>query len=318
MKLLVTRHDKIGDFVTMLPLLKAIKSQHPTVHLTVLVARVNVALTQALPYVDAVIEYTPQHFWTLCRRLRAERFDASISGFIDGRIGRLLWCAGISQRIAPATKLAQIWFNRRLTQRRSQVEKTEWAYNLDLGRTLFADLPTDVAHPLLPRELFDRFATTPAAMPKTVVLHAGSGGSTDGNLRAADYVRLARAVAMLPNVHAVFTFGPDDGAVRETIAALLAQQNMDVPLLPPFSSLLSLCAYLRDCTLFVSTSTGPMHLAGALNIGTVSFFGISRFASSLRWSPLNDPLLQSNFMVPSDYDGAFYQTVEQSVVERLR
>jgi ADP-heptose:LPS heptosyltransferase len=151
---------------------------------------------------------------------------------------------------------------------------------------------------LVPRALLDE---TPVAevlraydSRKIVVFHPGYGGSSDGNLPLADYIRLARIASEIPGVHVVFTFGPDDLAAYEQVRASL---DFEADLVQSLPSLWAFCAFLQACTLFVSTSTGPMHLAGAVNTQTLSFFGVSAFASSRRWEPLNERDQQSNFML---------------------
>jgi ADP-heptose:LPS heptosyltransferase len=263
---------------------------------------VNEAFARQIPFIDDVLLYEPgwRGFFQTIHRLKQARVFASISCFIDTRLGCLLWLAGIPTRIGPATKLAQIFFNGRVVQRRSRVEKPEWAYNLDLGRSLFPSLPQAFRRPLLvpPATVLD---DTPAAEilracrgRKVVVFHPGFGGSSDGNLALVDYIRLARIASEIPGVHVVFTFGPDDLAVYEQVRVNL---DFDADLVQSLPSLLAFCAFLQACTLLVSTSTGPMHLAGAVNAQTLSFFGASAFASSRRWEPLNARDRQSNFML---------------------
>jgi ADP-heptose:LPS heptosyltransferase len=67
------------------------------------------------------------------------------------------------------------------------------------------------------------------------------------------------------------------------------------------STLLDYCYLIRDSELLISTSTGPMHLAGALNIKTVSFFGGSLFASPKRWQTVNDLSKQYNFIINQNF-----------------
>ena len=130
MKILVTRHDKIGDFVTMLPVCKVLKEQ--TDHkIYMLVSKVNVPLAKELVFLDGVIEYSSNKK-ELIKQIKSHNFDVSISGFIDNDLGYILWRSKIKKRIAPATKLAQVFFNKRLKQRRSQVKKREFEYNLEL------------------------------------------------------------------------------------------------------------------------------------------------------------------------------------------
>jgi len=299
---LVTRHDKIGDFVLALPLCWAIKHVSPETKLTVLVARVNEALARQIPFIDEVLLYEPgwRGFVQTLHRLKRARVLASISCFIDTRLGFLLWWAGIPSRIGPSTKFAQIFFNGRVVQRRSCVEKPEWAYNLDLGRSFFPSLPQTFPRPLLtvPRAVLD---DTPVAAilragskQKIAVFHPGFGGSSDGNLALVDYIRLARIASGTPGVRVVFTFGPDDLAPYEQVRTSL---DFEADLVQSLPSLWAFFAFLQVCTLFVSTSTGPMHLAGAVNTQTLSFFGATAFASSRRWEPLSEPQRQSNFML---------------------
>jgi len=81
MKILITRHDKIGDFVTMLPVCKVLKEQ--TDHtIVMLVAKVNIALAKELEFIDDVIEYTDDSK-ALIETIKAHKFDVSISGYID-------------------------------------------------------------------------------------------------------------------------------------------------------------------------------------------------------------------------------------------
>ena len=55
MNLLITRHDKIGDFVVTLPLFKAIKEQYPNAKLTALVSKVNFDFAKNIDFIDDVI-----------------------------------------------------------------------------------------------------------------------------------------------------------------------------------------------------------------------------------------------------------------------
>jgi len=70
--------------------------------------------------------------------------------------------------------------------------------------------------------------------------------------------------------------------------------------------------------LFVSTSTGPMHLAGLTNTSTLSFFGSNLFASSKRWATISDKNLQNNFETPLNYDEQFYKKVEDTMINIIK
>ena len=304
-RLLITRHDKIGDFVLALPLCKAIKIAYPQIQISVLVSKVNSNFAQSLDFIDNVILYSEDFRETLAN-IKEQQFDASISCFIDSRLGYLLWRAAIPRRIAPATKLAQLYFDERIVQRRSRVEKTEWQYNLDLGRNLLKLNEPALTPPLIQ---FQNVA------PKNrVVLHPGSGGSSDGNLRIDDYLSLAKRASQVPELEVVFTFGPDDQETYHRIKSLL---DFPATLIQSNMRLIEFCRFLAESRLLISTSTGPMHLAGAVNTPTISFFGDSLFASSKRWAAVSSTERQHNFMLGKDYSREILTNIEAAMLNTL-
>jgi len=299
MNILITRHDKIGDFMTMLPVCKVLKEQ--TNHqIVMLVSKVNVSIAQKLDFIDDVIEYSEDTF-TLLKKLAPYKFDVSISGYIDINLGFSLFLARIPIRIGPATKIAQIFFNKKIKQRRSRVEKTEWAYNLDLLKQFDNSIDMNFSTPLVtfdsPREDF-------------IIFHAGFGGSSDGNLKLDEYLSLAKKASKSTNV--VFCFGPDDLEVKEYIV-----NNLDfkASIRDDFTSLWDYTTFIAKSKLFVSTSTGPMHLAGLTNTPTLSFFGSNLFASSKRWATISDKKYQYNYEIPPNYDKEFYDIIEKKLME---
>ncbi|MFA7084668.1 MAG: glycosyltransferase family 9 protein [Arcobacteraceae bacterium] len=304
MNLLITRHDKIGDFCVTLPLFKALKEQYPKIKITALVSKVNFKFAQNIEFIDDVILYDKNDLKKTLQTIKEKKFDASISCFIDTTLGKMLFKSGIKIRVAPATKLAQIFFNKRVKQRRSKVEKTEWQYNLDLAKKIFPDIKLDFTRPLLNFE---------QKKEKRVVFHPGFGGSSDGNLSLDDYVNLARSITN-KEYEIVFSFGPDDGVSKEYI-----EKNLDfkATIFDSQVSLYEFTKYLASSFLFVSTSTGPMHLAGAVNIKTLSFFGDSLFASAKRWATMSEETKQNNFCVGKNYSQNIYEKIEKRLKEIL-
>lgn len=302
MNLLITRHDKIGDFCVTLPLFKAIKEQYSNTKVTALVSKVNFEFAKNIEFIDDVILYDKNDLEKTLQNIKDKKFDASISCFIDTALGKMLFKSRIKKRVAPATKIAQIFFNIRVTQRRSRVEKTEWQYNLDLAKKLFPDIKLDFTRPLLKFE---------EKKEKRVIFHPGFGGSSDGNLSLDDYLNLARSISK-SSYEIVFSFGPDDADSKEYI-----EKNLDfkATIFDSRISLYEFTRYLACSFLFVSTSTGPMHLAGASNTKTLSFFGNSLFASAKRWATISSLENQNNFMLSADYSKEDYLKIEKKLME---
>src|SRR5690554_1637864 len=229
-RLLVVRNDKLGDFMLAWPALARLKAASPAPHVSVLVPAYTAPIARLCPWIDEVLidpgdtaSRTEQR--RLLGEVKAARFDALLTLFSTPRIGWLGWRSGIPLRLAPATKWAQLFYNRRVVQRRSRSEKPEYRYNVELAEALLGELdlaPTAAPEPPywpLPegerraqrRRLAEELALDPTR-PRAF-LHGGSGGSAV-NLSPEQFARLAREVdARLPmeqRAQWVLTAGPGE------------------------------------------------------------------------------------------------------------
>lgn len=308
------RNDKIGDFMLAWPSLALLRAALPAGEIHALVPRYTRELAEACPWIDAVVEDPgPEAGGRALRGLAAElrrrRFDAALTLFSTTRIGIALAAARIPYRLAPATKIAQVFHNRRLRQRRSRSEKPEYAYNLDLARRLLADHgvapPPDPRPPVwrlpaaetagLDRRLRTAHGIAPEA--RIVVLHPGSGGSA-ANLAPAQYAELARRLQPAFPVHFLVTAGPGEEAGAEALARRLRGDGLAASALPPRAGLVDFARHLALAALFIGGSTGPLHIAGALDVPTAAFYPRRRSATPLRWQTLNSPGRRLAFTPP--------------------
>lgn len=315
MNILVVRNDKLGDFMLAWPAFALLKHYLPHSHVTALVPAYTAPMARLCPWLDAVLLDDPAAGGlALARQLRAGRFDALLTLFSTGRVGLAGCLAHIPYRLAPATKLAQLCYNHRLVQRRSRSEKPEYAYNTDLVRRLLQDhgraavVPEANADPLaaeLTRPLL-RFPDTAAAGAefrrrhgfapdaRLVFIHPGSGGSAR-NLTVEQYAHLARALR--GPLACVVGCGPGEEWLAERLAALLGEMPHTILRSP------DLAAYARHIALadlFLSGSTGPLHIAGALDVPTAAFYPRRRSATPLRWQTLNAPARRLAFTPPEE------------------
>ena len=148
-----------------------------------------------------------------------------------------------------------------------------------------------------------------------IIFHAGFGGSSEGNLNIDDYIKLAKVAIKKTNV--VFTFGPDDAKIKRQITKKIQQEKLNIEIKDNFKDIWEFTKYIAQSKLFVSTSTGPMHLAGLTNTPTLSFFGNSLFASSKRWATISETNKQNNFEVPTNYDNSFYKIIESKLLKLI-
>jgi len=305
---LLTRHDKIGDFITALPMAKVLKEQ-TSCKIIFLVSSINYPLAKNVPYIDEVIVFE-KNLFKMVKKIRQFGIDISISAYIDTFLGLVLFLSGIKIRIAPSTKIAQIFFNKKIVQRRSKVEKTEWEYNLDLLKAFDKNLDITYRPPYLLH-----FFAYPVIHPY-IIFHPGFGGSSDGNLTKEDYWNLIVKANKFVDVY--ITFGPDDKKIKDFFKLKIKNKKLKIMIKDDFKDIWEFTKFISKSKLFVSTSTGPMHLAGFANIPTLSFFGDNLFASSKRWATISEKKLQNNFEVPKNYDKNFYKKVENRLIELIK
>ena len=147
-KILIVRNDKLGDFILIYPALALLKKSIPHIHIAVLVPKYTADMAKTCPWIDDLIidpgsDASFFQQYKLLQKLRKQKFDSLITIYSTFRIGFLAFLTRIKYRLAPATKIAQIFYNHRLTQRRSRSQKPEFEYNVDLIKKILYDFNID-------------------------------------------------------------------------------------------------------------------------------------------------------------------------------
>lgn len=315
--ILVIRNDKLGDFMLVWPALSLLKKQYPDCTITVLVPSYTEPMAQLCPWIDNVI-LDDQHkslfsdARKLARKFRQNKFDASISMYTEARTALATLLAGIPCRVSPATKVAQIYSNQRLRQRRSTSSKPEHEYNTDLARYfigLQADTPASVQSPPYLRfddsvvqQLRNNYVTEHklSASAKLVLVHPGSGGSAV-NLSVTQYAKMIMEIGhQSDKAHFIITAGPGEENTANELSSLI--KNTEHSVYISRHGLVAFSQFIAMCDVFISGSTGTLHIAGALDIPTVAFYSARQSATSLRWQTLNRDSTRISFS-PDKYTG---------------
>ncbi|MCW8983220.1 MAG: glycosyltransferase family 9 protein [Gammaproteobacteria bacterium] len=324
-RILIVRNDKLGDFMLAWPTFALIKHYWPKVHITALVPEYTAAVAQLCPWIDELLIDHSDGALTLSRRIRRGKFDALLTLFSTGRVAIAAFLAAVPYRLAPATKIAQFGYNNRLTQRRSRSEKPEYLYNCDLGYKLLQDfnrlpedveptsdevdlLPSVIARPLLrfnddPQKLQNEFITKHRAIDDSILIfiHPGSGGSAN-NLSIEQFARLAHQIAekLKQKVLFVVTAGPGEEQIAQHLVDKISENDIAINFKSE-TGIEGFARILQIADLFISGSTGTLHIAGAMNCKTAGFYPRHRSATPLRWQTLNSPERRLAFTPP---DGA--------------
>lgn len=313
-KILIARNDKLGDFTLSLPVFALLKAALPDSTLTALVPEYTRPIAEMCPAIDNIIvdpgpDAGPAAQHALLDSVRAARFDAVLALFSTTRIGLLAWRACIPARYAPATKLAQVFYNHRLRQRRSRSLKPESEYNLDLARARLADrhvtIPPTPAPPYLHidgaevarlrAQLCRQHALSPDA--RLVFMHPGHGGSAN-NLSGQQFAELANRIQYPGPLAIVVSAGPGEVTQAHAVADAITAHTACV--YESNQGLRRFVEHIAFADLFISGSTGPLHVAGAMNRPTCGFYTKRRSATHLRWQTLSEPDRRLAFTPPPE------------------
>ena len=280
-----------------------LKHYNPANRIIACVAPLNYELASACEFIDEVIvDDGKSSIFEFAKKLRAAKIDASITLFSNTRVAVAQFLARIPTRIAPATKIAQIFYTHRVKQRRSEVKMAEFEYNLELAKTLFSDINIEYEKPLLKfddaKEVYEVFCTKNNITKEVIAFHVGFGGSSDANWNLDEYEVLIKEVLTQGKYQVVLTFGPDETELYKEMQERL--QGEDVVFYLSLEGLIYFAKLISNFRLFVSTSTGTYHLASLVGTPTMTFFADSLFASSARWKSVGDESLQEHFMIPQD------------------
>jgi heptosyltransferase-2 len=305
-RILVVRTDRIGDVVLATPLIRALRERFPTAFLAAMVRPYAAEILVGNPHLDEVVLDDPAGadrgtagFWRQVARLRRYRFDTALLLLPTRRLATLLLLAGIRTRIGVGTRLYQVLTFMRSVSRNKYVPlRHEADYCLDLGRAIGVeadDLTTELF--LSEAERRDGAAVLEAggAAPgdALVGIHAGSGASAP-NWRVEHYVELARRLLERADVTVVLTGSENERSFGSAFRALESTRVID---LIGKLSLREAMGVISRINVLVSASTGPMHLAAALGIPTVSMFCPLTACSPELWGPRGN---RAEIVLPSD------------------
>jgi heptosyltransferase-3 len=292
-KILVARTDRLGDLVLSLPVFAAGRTARPDWEFHALVSSACAPLVENDPNVAAV--------WTwdevggeaadadLVARLRAERFDAAVLLQFRAPLARLLRKAGIRRRYGPWSKPSSwLLLNRGVWQQRSRGGRHEMDLNLALLERILGRCSVESSLPRLhlaaAQEDIGRVFRCQEAPGARVVafVHPGSGGSAL-DWKPARFAAVASALADLPDWRVFVTGQGGDGPA--VLAMQAAALDSRVGILLNRYALREFLGVLSAGDVFIGPSTGPLHLAAALGLGTVGLYPPVSAMSPQRWGP---------------------------------
>jgi lipopolysaccharide heptosyltransferase II len=289
--LLIVRTDRIGDVVLSLPLAGAIKKYYPECRITFLLREYTKPLAENHPYVDEVLVLSDENGPSLFKNiklLKSKKFDACIIVNPGFKSSLILFLSKIKIRIGTGYRLYSFLFNKRVYEHRKYGEKHEFEFNLNLLKEIginekisenntrfFLNIKSESLEKI--KKMLTELEIV--KNDKLVLIHPGSGGSAV-DLPLQKMKELHKRISQLDNVKIIVT-----GSSDEIDICNLVNNNDSIFNLAGKLNLNELSALISLTDLFISNSTGPIHIAAALDRWIIGFYPKIPACSQNRWGP---------------------------------
>ncbi len=290
----------IGDVLLATPVMRALRASYDEV----------VALTA--PAHREVLEHDPDlaEIWTddvpfarQVARIRARRFDASVTTWATARSAALPFFGGVGVRAGQARRAYSALFTRRVVVRSELGDRaTHWTQILlDFARALGCDTrdATPVFNvPAGARASSRQLLAARGVGDAYVVLHPTRGiAAARERWPVARLAELARALGAAEGVPVVVTGAGGDRAIADAVAAAGGAISIGGA-----TTLGEFGAIAAGARAVVAMDSGPMHVAAATGAPTLGIFALQSDEPD-RWAPLGPrtAVLRATYPCPPNH-----------------
>lgn len=298
--ILVVRTDGIGDFVLTLPVFEAIKNNISS-NVSVLCLEMTSPLLKNNPYIDHIFTISKENEpTTQLSFLQKMNFDCLLVLVNDVWIQKhISYFKDIPVRIGPLSKLNMLFhYTHPMLQKRSRSIKNEAEYNLDLLTSIGISI-TELTRKKRVRpkiyltkeektyfsKKFSFLLHSVSSLKKSVVIHTGMKGSALN--WPLNYYQELIQLFLEKDVPVLLTgFGEHESKQNKILLNQYKSKfNSLIYDLSNQFNIRELCIFLEHVGLFIGGSTGPTHIANAVNTPIISIYPPIQVQSKTRWEP---------------------------------
>jgi lipopolysaccharide heptosyltransferase I len=289
MKILIIKLSAIGDVVQTLPALEAIKKTFPACAITWLVEEAAAGILEGHPLIDELLVSRRKqwlrmlknprtavhgvvHLFRFLRKLRGAHYDIAIDFQGLLKSGVLIGLARAARKIGfdRTREFSYVFLNERLPA--YDIEKHAIERYLDVARYLGAQDPSPACTLPIERErsiMKQRVEALRQQGRPLVAMNPVARWKTK-LWPEKNFADLADRLVEDKNAVVVFTGSPDDRGVNERIVSMMREKAINWAGETTLKELAALASY---SDLFITTDTGPMHLAAAAGAKVLALFG---------------------------------------------
>lgn len=290
--LLIVRTDRIGDVILSLPLAGIIKKHYPQCKVTFLVRNYTREIVEDHPHIDNVLILDETNgrvnLKSNISKIKKLGFDSSIIVYPTFSVSLIIFLSGISYRIGTGYRWYSFLFNEKIYEHRKYAGRHELEFNINLLRkfNIFEEITASnvkfdlPVNPNSDEKIVKVFRENGLddSMP-LIIIHPGSMGSSV-DLPIDKFKELIRLIVDNTVFQIILTGNNNERNLCEELVAKERVKNFAGEF-----SLSELISLINKADIFVSNSTGPIHIAAALNKYTIGFYPKLLACSAKRWGP---------------------------------
>ncbi len=287
--LLVVRNDRLGDTILALPTIPLLRQAFPDAQIYFWAAPQVAPLLRCVDGIEDVLESGDNESNAVAEKLSSLGIGTAFCLRPTFSNARALRRARIPERIGTARRWYSFLFNRRINLPRRGEKRHEADLNLDLlaavgvrGDAHFPEitLPANVEEKI--GQLFAGSSEAPGSQSSFIVIHPGSGGSTQ-NWSPKYFKEIAARLAVRSSKRIVVT-----GSLFEEELCYEVSNDHCLNLCGK-TDLLELATLLKHADLLITNSTGSLHLAVALGTKVIGLYPPLADNMPDRWGPYGHP-----------------------------
>ena len=303
-RFLLIRTDRIGDTILTLPAVTALRSQYRDAFIAFLAQPYTVPLIEQYVGIDISLSYEPhgrhkgwQGLSKLSHELQELNFDAALLFYPRVKLAFAIAKAGIPVRIGTGHRWYSFLLTERIFEHRKDCQKHEAEYNFSLLESLLPDKNPQPQYKFkqwLPEPWWEDFRTV-LNSKDYVIVHPGYGASAP-NLNNEQYRLIIRLLLEKTDWTVLLTGIAGEENLVHKIAADFPEER--VKRVVGRFSLAEFFSVVRNASLLISSSTGPLHMANAADTPLLGFFCPAKPHTPDRWGPYD----QQQWVVTPDLD----------------
>jgi ADP-heptose:LPS heptosyltransferase len=305
-KILIVRPDRVGDVTTVTPVVREIRKKYPSAFIATLTKPNTAAILYNNPNIDLILtdDQSRNTFWKAVKELRRHKFTHGFVLWPNERAAYLLYFSGIKVRVGVGHKLFQLITGMKSVSRNKYIPlRHEADYSMDFARKLGVvsdNLQPEIFLTDTEKKEAEQFYEAKGILPheKVLIIHTGSLNSAP-NWSESKYLTFIKEILADNNFNNIKIFLTAREMSKEFVNDAINLSSRIMNIVEETENLRTLIKVISKTGSLISSSTGPLHIASALDVNCIGLYCCEPMRCVKRWGAISPKAV--NLEVSAEY-----------------